>query len=70
MEVPALTPETVPEPVPMVAIPALLLDQAPPLVISFKVEDSPVQADKVPPIEAGKGFTVNVVVVKQPDASL
>jgi hypothetical protein len=51
----------------MEAIEGLLLDQCPPGLASDKLAVEPRQIFTDPPIGAGKGFTVNSLVVKQPE---
>ena len=59
-----------PEMRPMLSIVAGLLAQVPPTEASLKTDAAPRHALRLPDIGKGKGFTVNVVVVKQPVASL
>lgn len=59
---PDATPVTIPEPVPTVAKPVLLLVHVPPLVASLNVVVRPAQTFTVPVIDAGNGFTVTVEV--------
>ena len=51
--VPAVTPVTMPELLPTVAIPVLLLLQEPPVVLSLKVVVAPTHTVVVPVIAAG-----------------
>ena len=62
---PAATPETMPELVPIVATLVLLLVQVPPPVFE-RVVVEPAQTVAVPVIADGNGFTVTTVVVIQP----
>ena len=64
VELPAVTPATVPE-VPTVAF-ALLLLQVPLPVASLRVVAEPAHTLIVPVIAAGNGFTVTVAVTLQP----
>ena len=57
--VPAATPVTIPELVPIVASAMLLLVQVPPVVASVNVIDEPTQTAVEPAIDAGIGLTVN-----------
>jgi len=63
--VPADTPVTIPE-VPVVAMPAALLLQVPPLVASLNVVVEPEQIVTVPVMAAGKGLTVMPCMAVQP----
>ena len=62
---PPLTPVTTPVVEPMVAIPVLLLLQAPPEVASVSVVLAPEHTDGVPDIDDGAELTVTDVVTKQ-----
>lgn len=66
IEVPALTPVTMPVVEPMVATPVLPLVHMPPPVASVTVVVAPMHALNVPPIAAGLAFTVTTVVALQP----
>ena len=59
---PALTPETTPEPEPMVAILVLPLTQVPPEAASVNDVVAPTQTVFVPEIADGAGLTVTVIV--------
>jgi hypothetical protein len=61
-EVPAVTPDTIPEPEPTVATEVELLLQVPPDTASLNVVVDPVQTVSVPVIAAGNGVTVTMVV--------
>lgn len=67
--VPAATPVTIPVD-PTVATNELLLLHAPPVVVSVSVVLSPAQTLAVPPMAAGKLFTVTTVVVAQPSGNV
>ena len=54
----------------IVAMPVLLLSHVPPAEASVSVVVRPVHTCIVPPIEAGNGFTVTVVVVMQPEVNV
>ena len=60
--VPAVTPVTMPEEEPTVAL-VLLLLQVPPAVASVSVIVAPSQTEELPEIDGGVGFTVTVTVV-------
>jgi len=62
----AVTPVTIPEEEPTVAVPVLLLLQVPPLVLHVSVVVLPSHTAAVPLIAAGELFTTIVSVVKQP----
>ena len=64
VEVPDVTPEAIPELVPMVATLVLLLSHVPPPVLESVVVE-PAQTVAVPVIADGNGFTVTTVVVIQ-----
>ena len=63
---PSVMPVTVPVDEPIVATPGLLLLQTPPEVASVNVVVIPTHTLVVPPIAAGFGLTVTVVVTKDP----
>jgi len=65
--VPTETAVTIPAPVPTVATAVVPLAQLPPVVVSVSVIVDPVQAREDPPIAAGNGLTVTILVAKQPD---
>ena len=65
VDVPDVTPETIPELVPMVATLVLLLSHVPPPVLESVVVE-PAQTVAVPAIADGNGLTVTTVVVIQP----
>ena len=68
---PADIPVTIPVPDPTVATDVLLLVHIPPPEASVKADVDPMQyTDVVPPIGAGKAFTVNIVVAIQPDGAV
>ena len=67
---PDVTPVTVPEVEPIVATPVLLLLHTPPLVASVSVVVKPTQTLVVPPIAAGFGLTVKLVIAIQPVLSV
>ena len=60
--VPAITPVTMPVPVPTVATPVLLLLHRPPAVTSNKATLAPSHITLVPVIAAGLGLTVTMSV--------
>ena len=64
--VPASTPLTTPEPVPIVATRVLLLVQLPPVAASVKDVVKPTHTLVVPVMADGNGFTVTGVVIIQP----
>jgi len=63
--VPALTPFTVPE-LTAATAPFVLLHTPPPVLSVSRVEN-PAQILFVPPIAAGKGFTVTIIDARQPE---
>jgi hypothetical protein len=63
---PGATPVTTPVKVPAVACSVLLLLQLPPDGVDPNVVDVPVHTTAVPLIADGNGFTVIIIVVKQP----
>ena len=63
-------PLTLPVAEPIVAIVASLLLHEPLEVVSVSVVVNPSHTEVVPPIEAGSGLTVIVVVAAQPVASV
>ena len=65
---PVATPVTIPDDVPTVAIPVLLLLHVPPLVASLRVVVKPMQTVAVPLTDAGNGLTVTTTVATQPVA--
>jgi hypothetical protein len=69
MEVPALTPVTIPEEEPIVAIEGLPLLHVPPPV-PVKIIVDPTHTLPGPVIAPGMGLTVTTAVVKQPVASI
>lgn len=68
--VPPLMPETVPDVLPITAMPVLLLLQVPPGVASLRVVVLPWQTLFVPIIADGGADTVTVVVTTQPDGAV
>ena len=68
IQVPALIPFIIPDKVPTVAIPVLLLIQLPPLIASERSIEVPTQTIDGPEMAEGDGVTEIVVVVKQPVA--
>ena len=66
LAVPAATPETRPEPVPIVAMAVLSLVHVPPEVPSLSVTVPNAQSDVVPEITDGVRLTVTGIEVKQP----
>ena len=64
-DVPGVTPVAMPEAVPIVALPLLLL-QVPPEGVALSVVVKPTHTLAVPEIDDGDGFMVTVVVVKHP----
>jgi hypothetical protein len=60
--VPAETPETAPVAALTVALKVLLLYQLPPTVVFVSVVDPPTHTFELPPIAAGFGNTVSVLV--------
>jgi hypothetical protein len=64
MEVPVLTPVTIPVDEPIVAITVFPLTHVPPGMLLLSVAVIPTQVSGVPLIEGGEGFTDTVVVVK------
>ena len=56
--IPALTPVTMPDPVPTLAVPGAELDHAPNKVASLRFVVRPTHTFKVPVIDAGSGLTV------------
>ena len=68
--VPADTPVTIPLEEPIVANKGLLLLHVPPAVPSNKVSVSPTHTKGRPSMEGGKGFTVTVIVAKQPPGNV
>ena len=70
LDVPAVTPETMPEPEPTVATPALLLVQVPPEGDEFKVVVAPVHTDIVPVMVDGVVLTVRAAIATQPPVSV
>ena len=65
VDVPAVTPVTIPDPEPTVAL-ALLLLHVPVPVASLSVVVRPTQTFMVPVIAAGNGLIVTTVVLIQP----
>ena len=65
--VPAITPETIPEVLPTVAIAALPVVQVPPLTSSLIIAVPPRQTVSVPFIVGGAAFTFTTTVVLQPE---
>ena len=63
--VPELTPDTTPEPVPMVATPVLLLDHIPPPE-DDSVAELPIQIEPAPEIVPAEVLTVAVNVTAEP----
>jgi len=63
---PPATPVTTPLPDPTIAIAGFPLLHKPPGVASVSSAVNPAHTSAVPPIEAGNGFTVTIVVVIQP----
>ena len=57
---------TIPVDAPTVAIPEAPLVHTPPVVVLESVDVAPTQADTVPVIVAGSGFTVTVETAKHP----
>ncbi len=66
MTVPAATPVTIPDVLPTVAVAMLLLLHVPPVVVFVRVEVPPTHTDAVPKFDAGSGFTVMFVTLRQP----
>ena len=69
-EVPTVSPVTSPDSIPTDATTGLPLNQVPPAVASLRFMDNPVQPLASPVMPAGNGFTVTVVVVKQPSGNV
>lgn len=69
IQVPALIPFIIPDKVPTVAIPVLLLIQLPPLIALVRSIELPTQTLDGPEMAEGDGVTDIVVVVKQLVAS-
>lgn len=67
---PARTPVTIPETVPTVATPGLLLLHVPPGVVIPKVIDDPAHTTGVPLMAAGFGLTVIGVKILHPVGSV
>jgi hypothetical protein len=68
--VPADVPETIPVDVPIAATVALLLLHVPPMAALLSVAVAPAHIDDVPEIAGGTALTLNVIVLKQPAASV
>jgi len=68
--VPAATPDTIPEPVPIVALTVLLLAHVPPVVELVSVILAPSQTDEAPEIAPGRGWTVTEYIAEQPVATV
>jgi hypothetical protein len=66
LDVPASTPPTIPVEEPTVALAVVLLVHVPPVVELKSVVVPPAHTLSVPPIAAGRGFTVIDVVLWQP----
>jgi hypothetical protein len=66
LDVPAVTPVTIPEAAPIVAMLVLPLSHVPPAEASVSVVVRPIHTVAVPPMDAGNGLTVTIVVVVQP----
>jgi hypothetical protein len=58
-----------PVPMPIDAIAVLLLCHEPPPVLLASVVVTPAQTTAAPVIEAGSGFIVTVIAVKQPEGN-
>ena len=69
IDVPAVTPVTIPVDDPTVALPLLLL-HVPPAGVEFNVVVKPTQTLKTPVIAVGFGFTVTMAVLIQPVLSV
>ena len=69
MELPAVSPETMPLLLTDATAPEILL-QFPPGVASVSAVVSPIQTDSVPAIDAGSGLTTTDAVLKQPVAGM
>ena len=69
IDVPAVTPVTIPVDDPTVALPLLLL-HVPPAGVEFNVVVRPTQTFNVPVIAVGFGFTVTTAVLIQPVPSV
>ena len=70
MDDPEETPLTIPEAVPTVATPVLLLSHVPPAGEPVSVVVAPAQTLAVPEIPVGRALTVNMNVVLQPVGKL
>jgi hypothetical protein len=70
VEVPALTPRAIPEPLPIVATAVLLLLHVPPPDGLISVVLTPSQTLSVPMMVAGSVLTVKVAVLRQPVGSV
>ena len=66
MAIPKVTPEAIPELLPMPAIPGLLLAQEPPGEVSLNVAVDPWHTNDGPLMAAGVGLTVTDLVTEQP----
>jgi hypothetical protein len=69
LAVPAVTPDTMPDDEPTVAIAVALLVQVPPVVASPSVVVKPLHTLVAPVIDAGSGLTVTVMVVNPTDTA-
>jgi hypothetical protein len=67
---PVAIPVTMPDTEPIETTEGLLLVHLPPAVVSCSREVLPAQTLKDPVMPAGKGFTVSVLVVVHPEASV
>jgi hypothetical protein len=70
VEVPAVMPKAIPEELPIVATDVVLLLHVPPPVVLVSVVADPTHTLKDPLIGFGAGFTVTVVVAKQPPGAM
>ena len=66
VDVPAVTPVTIPLDDPIVATAVLPLLHAPPEVPLVNVVVLPMHTESVPPILAGSAYTVTILVAAQP----
>ena len=62
LAVPAVMPDTIPVPAPIVATAVLLLLQVPPVLVVLRVVVCPTHALVLPVMAAGSGFTVATAV--------